>query len=61
MTAAAKSKLVRHWVVWVLLLPSLVLCSYTIFSLLAVLALVSLLLGPLCVAVAIWLYLWKEG
>jgi hypothetical protein len=50
----------RHWLIWVLLLPSLVLCSYLIFSLLAALLLVSVVLLPLSVAVAVWLLMWKE-
>jgi hypothetical protein len=51
----------RHWVVWVLLLPTLVLGSYLIFSLLAALLLAAVVLLPLSVAVAGWLLLWKEG
>lgn len=55
-------KLIRHWLLWVVLLPFLVLWSYFIFSLLAALLLFSVILLPLAVAVAVWLWLsvWKD-
>ena len=61
LTALEKNSLCRHWFWWVLLLPGLVFWSYLLFSLLAALILVSLVLVPLAVAIAVWLFMWKEG
>lgn len=55
------SRFARHWVVWVLLLPGLVLCSYAILSLLAALLLATIVLLPLSLAVAVWMHLWNEA
>ncbi len=55
------SRFARHWALWVLVLPGMVLWSYLLFSLLVALLLAALFLVPLAVVVAVWLLLWKEG